>query len=121
MAKDIDIRFKLHPQTGDLVIKEGEESIKQSLRTIILLTYGDRPLQNIGVGLGQMLFENFNIFLSSWLEKNITLNVETYEQRVNLQQVIVNENDTSLMVNILYTMKQGGKPSEFNLTLERIV
>jgi len=120
--KDIDFRFKLHPLTGDLVVKEDEESIRQAMKCIILSTVNDRPLNvnQMGVGVNNLLFENFDPFRVNWLNEKIRINLETFEPRVNLLDVSVNQTNTTLDVAISYSLRRGGIKSEYNLTLERV-
>ena len=62
--KDINLSFKRHPVTNDLVVIKNEDAIKQSVKNIIFTILGEKPfLPLFGSKLNSALFEldtNFN-------------------------------------------------------------
>ena len=123
MSKDIDIRFTIHPLTGDLVIKNLDGSINQSLRSIILTGRGQRRLEPLyGVGINDLLFEQLDMFGTEYYVKRIKQNVFLYEPRIKLinMNMVENPAENSLSINLNYVMVSGGQPQNYNLTLERL-
>ena len=56
--KDLNLSFKKHPVTDDLVVTKDAAAIKQAITTLLLTDRGERPFQpNIGSGLRSFLFE----------------------------------------------------------------
>ena len=74
MLKDIDLRFMVHPLTGDLLVKYENEAINQALKTIVLTGRNERPLDPMfGVGVYDLLFETFRFYGNrSFCQKNKT-------------------------------------------------
>lgn len=108
--------------TGDLVVKKGKDAIRQSLRSIVLTSIGERRLDDLfGVGIYDSLFEPLDFFEIEYLKKRMIQNITLYERRIKLVQadLVLNQSDNSLMVNILYTNINGGQTQKFDLTLER--
>ena len=109
--KDIDIRFKLHPMTGDLIIKRDEESIKQSIRNILMfssLERRDNP--HFGVGINQMLFSNFSMFEIQFLKMRISNNLFNYEKRIDVIDVeIVSIPEANQAIITIYYQYKGSK------------
>jgi hypothetical protein len=55
--KDLDLSFTPHPGTGDLGMKFDINSVKQSLRILLLTANGERPFNYIvGSPIYMMLF-----------------------------------------------------------------
>ena len=49
---DIDINMSLHPQSGDLVLKYDINSIKRSIKNLILTNQYERPFKpSLGINL----------------------------------------------------------------------
>lgn len=121
--KDFDIRFNLHPLTGDIVVKKDEDAIRQSLRSIIMHIPGERRLAyKFGVGINTALFELLDIFSAEFLRKKIMSEIIQYETRINLLdvQLIQVKEENFLYIQITYNYKNGGQVSKYNLKLERL-
>ena len=59
--KDLNLSFKKHPVTDDLVVTKDAAAIKQAITTLLLTDRGERPFQpDIGSGLRSFLFEVFH-------------------------------------------------------------
>ena len=56
--KDINLSFKRHPVTNDVLTIRDEDAIKRSVRNIIFTTLGEKPFQpNFGSVINESLFE----------------------------------------------------------------
>ena len=56
---DLDLRFKPHPNFGDVVPLKDIAAIKNSIRTILLTNKGERPFQpNFGCNITGYLLNN---------------------------------------------------------------
>ena len=42
---DLDILFRKHPQTGDVVVRTDAEAVKRSVKNIILTNHYERPFK----------------------------------------------------------------------------
>ena len=56
--KDINLSFKRHPVTNDVVVIRDEDAIKRSVKNIIFTTLGEKPFNpNFGSVINDSLFE----------------------------------------------------------------
>ena len=59
-SKDFDLMFRRHPTTGKLLVKKGDDSIKQGLRNLVLTARYERPFRpEFGGDVRRRLFDNF--------------------------------------------------------------
>lgn len=91
LYKDIDISFKSHPITGDVLGKSDEESIKQSVRTLILTNVYERVMHpEKGSQIFGLLFEN-NTPLTKIAIKDCIISVlKQYEPRIAIKNIQIN-------------------------------
>ena len=56
--KDINLSFKRHPVTNDVVVIRDEDAIKRSVRNIIFTIVGEKPFEpEFGSVINESLFE----------------------------------------------------------------
>ena len=56
--KDINLSFKRHPETNDVVTISNEDAIKRSVKNIVFTILGEKPFQpNFGSVINESLFE----------------------------------------------------------------
>jgi phage baseplate assembly protein W len=94
--KDISLNFGLNPVTKDIVVLKNEEAIKQSVKNLVLTKLGERlfnPL--IGTDTTSYLFELNSTFSANSLIKEIENVLLTYEPRITLENITVNNEDDS--------------------------
>lgn len=90
-----------------------EESIYQAIRTILLTEKGSVPFRpRMGVGSLRMLDSNVD---RMGLSLEIIEQINTYEPRIKVKQVVFREGDTAsnLRVGIIYTIKETGIDSSY--------
>lgn len=89
---DLDFRFILNPNTGDLALKKDAESVKQSIMNILLTSRGERPFApEFGGNLRAYLFENFDAITKAAMENVIVNSLRNYEPRVKVDKVKVTD------------------------------
>jgi len=99
--KDLAVSFKANPNTKDFSVVKNENAIKQSIRNLMLTTFGERPFQpGIGSRIKSLLFEPFDVFLAEEMKTEIRNTVERLEPRVELQNVFIRENPDSYELNV---------------------
>lgn len=108
---DIDFIFKT-TLSKDLSVKYDGDSIKQSVKNILLTNKFERPWNpNFGVNLRNLLFENPDspsfLFLREETESEIQRQLAAYEPRVDLQSVNfkLSKSGDTLTVNVDYKLK----------------
>jgi phage baseplate assembly protein W len=120
-TNDVDFNFTAHPVTGDISIKSGLDSLKQSLKNILMTSILERPFNtNLNLNINSYLFENFNIYYEDLIKQEITRIIEQYEQRVIINNLILNykEEQNSLSIQLDFSAIN---ESDINNTVELIV
>jgi len=85
---DFDIAFRRHPVTGKLIIKKNEDSIKQAIKYLVLMSTGERFFNPfLGTNLRRKLFENTATSLESDIQYIIETNIKNFEPRVTFEGV----------------------------------
>tara|TARA_Y100001973_G_C5179530_1_gene323984 strand:- start:464 stop:871 length:408 start_codon:yes stop_codon:yes gene_type:complete len=104
--RDLSIGMKNNPNTEDFSVVKNENAIKQSIKNLVLTGFGERPFQPTkGSRLRQMLFENFDVFMSEELKEEILNVVARFEPRVVINEVRLEVDDTNnLEVEVDYTI-----------------
>ena len=97
--KDINLSFKRHPVTNDVVTIRNEDAIKRSVRNIIFTILGEKPYEpNFGSVINESLFDlntNLNEIRVSDEIKQSLLN---YEPRIdNIDVTVTVTPDTNEM------------------------
>lgn len=115
--------FSPHPITGDIARLRNEQSIKQSLRNLILTNLGERLFQpDIGSNVRYSLFEPNDAALINDLRYHIELTVQNNEPRVNLLQVNLasTPDEYSVSIDIVFTIINSQTPQNLSLILRRV-
>ena len=95
--KDINLSFKRHPVTNDLVTIRDEDAIKRSVRNIIFTILGEKPFQpRFGSVINNSLFElNTNLSEIS-ISDDIKSSLNNHESRiVNIDVTVTVAPDTN--------------------------
>ena len=89
--KDLNLFFTKHPLTSDVSKVTDVQAIKRSVRNLVLTNRGERLFHpEIGGDVKGSLFENFTPLAEIELQSAIAHVISTYEPRVILEEVIVN-------------------------------
>ena len=120
--KDLAISFEANPNTNAFSAVTNENAIKQSVRNLVLTSFGERPFQpNIGSRVRGLLFEPFDVFTSEDLKDEISNTVERLEPRVELVGVDVklSDDENSIDVGIEYAIVGQPQTQVVEFLLER--
>jgi phage baseplate assembly protein W len=115
--------FAAHPLTGDIARVRNEQAIKQSVRNLVLTTYGERFFQpQIGSNVNSALFEFNDSITASDLDYHIRQTLENNESRVNVQQVNVKmlTDNYSIAVSIIFTIINTTNLQTIDIFLKRV-
>tara|TARA_Y100000361_G_C11146146_1_gene338135 strand:- start:1199 stop:1612 length:414 start_codon:yes stop_codon:yes gene_type:complete len=117
---DIDTNFTLHPQSGDLSLKQDINAVKRSVRNLLSTNLFERPFKpSLGVDLRGMLFELSTTF-SDVLEDDIKAVINKFEPRAQVTDVVTFLEGNSLDVSMYFTVQNDPAPHEINITLQRV-
>jgi len=105
--KDLDYIFGLHPISNDIRKKNDVQSIKQSVKTLVLLNHYEKPFHpDIGCDVYKSMFEPFeDSFTTSLMEGYIKNVINNYEPRVVLDKIDIDvqEENNFLGITIWFT------------------
>jgi len=88
--KDINLSFKRHPVTNDVVTIRNEDAIKRSVRNIIFTILGEKPFEpNFGSVINDSLFELDTTLNQVRISDEITQSLSSYEPRIDNIEVTV--------------------------------
>jgi phage baseplate assembly protein W len=111
------------PVSNDIALLKDEESVKESIKNLILTDPGERLMQPfIGGGIRALLFENITPAVIKIIEDRVRTTVEIYEPRAELIDVTVSSNidDNQVGVTVRFYVQSQQQPIVLNVILERI-
>jgi len=123
--KDINITFKKHPVTGDLVVSKDASAIKQAIVNLLLTNKGERPFNyEYGSDIRSYLFEPLDFGTAQQIQSNIEYSISNWEPRIDIMEldVIPNFDDNGFDVELTYVIIGSDNPPtsvEFFLTRTR--
>ena len=113
--KDINLSFKRHPVTNDLVVIKNEDAIKKSVKNIIFTILGEKPYMPLfGSSINNSLFELSNPLDHVRISDEIQSTLLNYEPRIsNIQVTVSNYPDShELNATIQYDITGAASPSQ---------
>ena len=123
--KDINITFKKHPVTNDLVVSRDASAIKQAIVNLLLTNKGERPFNyEYGSDIRSYLFEPLDFGTAQQIQSNIEYSISNWEPRIDILElnVIPNFDDNGFDVELTYVIIGSDNPPtsvEFFLTRTR--
>ena len=99
--KDINLSFKRHPVTNDVVSINDEDAIKRSVKNIIFTILGEKPFQPLfGSVINESLFELSTALSEMKVSDEITQSLLNYEPRIANTEVTVSVYPDSNEMNV---------------------
>ena len=97
--KDINLSFKRHPVTNDVVTIRNEDAIKRSVKNIIFTILGEKPFEpNFGSVINESLFDLNTNLSEIRVSDEIRSSLLNYEPRIsNLDVTVTVAPDTNEM------------------------
>ena len=120
---DLDIAFIAHPITGQLARKTNRDAVRQSVKSLILTDYFERPFKSdIGCSIRYYLFELFTPALKQQMENAIREVIKNYEPRAEVIDVLVEERQdiNALTVSVAFFILNDPEPVFLDVILERV-
>ena len=120
---DLDILFRRHPQTGDVVVRTDADAVKRSVRNIILTNHYERPFKpGFGGSIRELLFDLTTSRKLRKVQKRIQNMLETFEPRI--EKIVIKLNDTDgdnneVSLGVYYSIKNGVSNQSMEMTLTR--
>ena len=88
--KDINLSFKRHPVTNDVVTINDEDAIKRSVKNIIFTILGEKPfMPQFGSVIGESLFDLDTNLNEVRITDEIRTSLINFEPRIDIIDVVV--------------------------------
>ena len=86
--KDLNITFKPHPVTGDLIVKKDEAAVKQAVANVLMTNKAERPFRsNFVSSVRESLFEPLDAATAAKIGNAIENCLLTYEPRIKIRSL----------------------------------
>ena len=105
--RDINITFKKHPVTDDLVVSKDASAIKQAIVNLLLTNKGERLMNpTYGSDIRSYLFEPMDFGTANQIKNNIRDTIETFEPRIRVLQISATPNfdDNGFDITMTYNV-----------------
>jgi phage baseplate assembly protein W len=106
--RDVNITFKKHPVTDDVVVSKDNAAIKQSIVNLILTNKGERLFNpDYGSDIRSYLFEPLDYAIAGIIKNNMQLSLARYEPRIRVTSIVCvpNFQDNGLDVEMTYEIR----------------
>ena len=120
---DFLINFDMNPVTGTLARVINEDSIKQSLKNLILTNRTERPYNpNVGSRINALLFDPLDNFTAENIKNEIKETVEAFEPRAIINEIYVYPDDerNGFTINIIFSTINIPQETRIELFLQRV-
>ena len=110
--KDINLSFKRHPVTNDVVAIRNEDAIKRSVKNIIFTILGEKPFSpNFGSVISEAMFDLNTSLSEIKISDEISSSLLTYEPRIDNTSVNVTISPDTHEINCTVQYDIVGIPS----------
>ena len=110
--KDINLSFKRHPVTNDVITVSDEDAIKRSVKNIIFTILGEKPFEpNFGSVISQSLFDLNTNLNEIRISDEIKQSLLNYEPRIDNTEVTVSVYPDSNELNCIIQYDIVGIPA----------
>ena len=111
--KDLNITFKKHPVTNDIVVSRDESAIKQAIVNLLLTNKGERLMNpTYGSDIRKYLFEPLDYGTSFLIKGNIESTISKFEPRISVLRISCKPNydDNGFDVEMTYRIQGTDDP-----------
>ena len=113
--KDISMTFQSNPLNDDLIALKNENAIARSIRNIVFTLPGEKFFNSsLGSRITESLFDNIDDITATIIVDEIRESIETYEDRVQLIDVLADPNfeNNSFDLTITYEIIGRNVPAQ---------
>ena len=111
--KDLNITFKKHPVTNDVVVSRDASAIKQAIVNVLLTNKGERLMNpRYGSDIRRFLFEPLDYGTGFQIKGNIRDTLERFEPRISVIDIKCTPNfqDNGFDVELQYSIRGTDDP-----------
>jgi phage baseplate assembly protein W len=120
---DLQTNLAIHPNKKDLTTLNNEDSVKRSIRNILLTNRGEKLMNPLfGSDIRALLFENMNSVTESLLKDYISSSIANYEPRANVLAINVSAlfDYDAYAITIFFSIINKKDPVTLELLINRI-
>ena len=113
--KDINLSFKRHPVTNDVVAIRDEDAIKRSVKNIVFTTLGEKPfVPQFGSVINESLFDLNTELSEIRVSDEIRSSLLNFEPRISDLRVRVDASpdDNQFEVNVSFSLIGESAPTQ---------
>ena len=106
--KDLNITFKKHPVTNDVVVSRDASAIKQAIVNVLLTNKGERLMNpRYGSDIRRFLFEPLDYGTANQIKGNIRDTIERFEPRISVVRLKASPNydDNGFDITMTYSIR----------------
>ena len=106
--KDLNITFKKHPVTNDVVVSKDASAIKQAIVNLLMTNKGERLMNpNYGSDIRRYLFEPLDYGTANQIKGNIRDTIERFEPRISVVRLKASPNydDNGFDITMTYSVR----------------
>ena len=121
--KDFDLSFTKNPNTKDIARRVDVQAVKQSLKSLLLTQYYEKPFKpQYGSPIRGLLFEPVDMATGTSLATEIKRAIVNYEPRVVVEEVEVypDQNENAFSCKIFFHVRGVRELQELGIVLERL-
>tara|TARA_B100000925_G_C21767947_1_gene370714 strand:- start:246 stop:638 length:393 start_codon:yes stop_codon:yes gene_type:complete len=111
--KDLNITFKKHPVTDDVVVSRDASAIKQAIVNLLMTNKGERLMNpDYGSDIRRYLFEPLDYGTANQITGNIKSTIDTFEPRISVLNLraLPNMDDNGFDVEMTYEIRGTDDP-----------
>ena len=111
--KDLNITFKKHPVTNDVVVSKDASAVKQAIANILMTNKGERLMMpDYGGDIRRFLFEPLDYGTGFQIKSNIRDTLERFEPRISVIDIKCTPNfdDNGFDVVLQYNVRGTDDP-----------
>ena len=120
---DLNLAFTAHPVTGALTRKTNRDAVRQSVKSLILTNFYERPFKpDIGCSIRNYLFELWTPVVKQQMENAVKEVIRNYEPRAELLRILIEDNPdlNALTVSVAFRVLNDPTPVVLDVILERV-
>ena len=121
--RDIDLNFGLTPKTKDIASRSNVEAIKQHIKHLLYFEKYDVPFHpEVRAGLRTLVFDNYSSHIRKLCETLIRNQIDSYEPRVKLTDLVVDwsEQNHAFNITLFCIIKETSELVEYKIVLKRL-
>lgn len=123
LYQDILLTFAIGPDNRDLELLTNEDSVRQSILSILSTNTKEKLFNNnFGSDLNKLLFENVSPQTSTALINLIKSSIENFEPRATIIDIVVSPalDDNAYAVTIVFSVINKTEPISLEFVLNRV-